>query len=179
MTAAQPLSVETVTLLDGTDVRIRAMEPDDADRLLRFHATLSANTTHLRYFSVHPRLTDAEVERFTHVDHLRREALVAQVDDEIIAVGRFDRLGAEPDAEVAFVVSDVWQGHGLGTILLARLARRARAVGIHRLVADTLPHNRSMLDVFRHAGLPMRSSFDADGGVIHVVLDLEGAPAPA
>jgi GNAT superfamily N-acetyltransferase len=42
-------------------------------------------------------------------------------------------------AEVAFVVADSWQGEGLGKKLFASLVTRARDVGIHRFVADTLP----------------------------------------
>lgn len=150
-------------------VQLRAMQPDDGERLLRFHHGLSPETVYLRFFSVHPDLQPKELDHFTHVDHEDREAVVAVVDDEIVGVGRFDRM--EPDAaEVAFVVADAWQGRGLGRRLFAALADRARAIGIDRFVADTLPHNERMLAVFRHCGHAYRSSYD--GGVVHVEIDL-------
>ena len=91
-----------------------------------------------------------EVERFTQVDYDDRMALVAELGDEMVAVARYDRNpgGDGTEAEVAFTVDDAQQGRGLGTILLEHLAVIARAHGITRFVADTLPQNRRMLDVF-------------------------------
>jgi protein lysine acetyltransferase len=44
-------------------------------------------------------------------------------------------------AEVAVVVADDWHGRGVGTAMLARLARSARANGIERLSARMLVGN--------------------------------------
>jgi GNAT superfamily N-acetyltransferase len=160
---------------DGRLLEVRPMRPDDAARLRRFHGTLSNETTRLRFFSVHPELTENEVDRFTHVDHHDREALVATVDGDIIGVTRFDRLADRPaEAEVAFVVTDDWQGCGIGSALFEQLATRARRAGIERFVAETLPHNQRMLTVFHHSGLPCRSSYR--DGVVHVVMELGAAP---
>lgn len=169
MTATRP--VGHIHLADGTALEVRPIEEADADGLVRFHGRLSDETTYLRFFAVHPVLHADEVERFTHVDHRRREAVVALLDGEIVAVARFDRLGDDGDeAEVAFVVADEFQGRGIGTGLLHELVRRARALGIRLFVAETLPHNRRMLTVFRHAGLPVRTRFE--DGTVHVLLDL-------
>lgn len=166
----------TVTLRDGTSVAVRPMHADDEERLVRFHRTLSGDTTYLRYFSPHPELSSDEVHRFTHVDHRDREAIVAIVDDEIVGVARFDRMQHGPDAEAAFVVADAWQGRGLGSALFTCLAHRAVALGVERFTAETLPRNRRMLAVFTHAGLPHTTSF-ADG-VVDVVIDLTPLSAP-
>ena len=162
-----------LVLRDGSKVDLHVMRPEDAGDLVRFHHGLSPETTYLRFFSVHPELSGREVERFTNVDHHGREALVATVDDHIVAVARFDRSGDAAEAEVAFVVADVWQGEGLGSALLHRLASRAREEGIERLTAEVLPHNHRMLAVFRHGGWPMRSTLR--DGVVHIELDLDGA----
>ena len=42
---------------------------DDGDALVAFHATASPDTIYRRFFSAHPRLSETEVERFTHVDY--------------------------------------------------------------------------------------------------------------
>jgi GNAT superfamily N-acetyltransferase len=161
-------------LRDGTVVMIEPMHRTDAARLDSFHHTLSPETTRLRFFHLHPELSEREIERFTHVDHEDREALVAVHDDRIIGVARFDRMGdGSNDAEVAFVVADAWQGRGLGTVLFRRLAARAVEQGVRRLIAETLFRNRRMLAVFRHAGLPCTETLEGD--VVRVVLDL--APA--
>jgi RimJ/RimL family protein N-acetyltransferase len=156
-------------LRDGTPVEIVPMKDDDGERLVHFHDQLSPETTHLRFFSPHPELSVAEVERFTHVDHRDREALVAVSDGEIVAVARFDRLTDPEQAEVAFVVADSWQGRGLGTLLYDHLAERARRLGVRRFVAEALAHNRRMLAVFRRAGARSR----IERGVVYVTIELE------
>jgi GNAT superfamily N-acetyltransferase len=161
---------ESVVLPSGETVELHAMAGSDAAALLEFHHGLSAETTYLRFFNVHPELSVRELEHFTHVDHGDREALVAMHDGRIIAVGRYDRCPGADDAEVAFVVTDAWQHHGLGSLLLRRLADLAARRGVRTLTAETLPMNRRMLDVFRHAGFPVTTSF-ADG-VVHVTLSL-------
>jgi GNAT superfamily N-acetyltransferase len=162
----------SVRLHDGSIVSVLPMGPEEEARLVRFHQRLSPETTRRRFFSLHPELSPDELHRFTHVDHVNREALIAVADGEIVAVARFDRIAGGADAEAAFVVADSWQGRGLGTVLLARLIDRARQVGVVRLVADTLPHNRAMLAVFRHAGLPITERLE--NGVVDVAIELGG-----
>jgi GNAT superfamily N-acetyltransferase len=173
-----------VELRDGTVVRLRPMDDGDGDRLVRFHDRLSADTQYLRFFSGHPHLTAAEVLRFTHVDHRRREAVVAEVEaeaggsgeaGEIVAVARMDVLDGGREAEVAFVVADELQGRGLGGVLLRWLVARAAELGVERLVAETLLRNRAMLAVFHHAGLPVTSQLET-GGVVRVTLTVPPAP---
>ena len=62
-----------------------------------------------------------------------------------MAVGRFVRDPADPSrAEVALTVTDDWQHRGLGKLLLARLADRAREVGISRFTALVALDNENM-----------------------------------
>src|ERR1700681_4126433 len=140
-----------VLLSDGTTARVRPICPPDGTALRALHARLSRETIMLRFFGPHPRLSDAEVERFTHVDGVDRVALVAERAGEIVAVARYDREPGSDEAEVAFVVEDAFQGRGLATILLEHLASAARSFGIRRFVADTLSENFRMLGVFRDA----------------------------
>lgn len=161
---------ERATLADGTVVELRPMHADDEERLLRFHSTLSVETTYLRFFSPHPTLRPEEVHRFTHVDHTSREAFVATVDGEIVGVGRFDRLRDPSQAEVAFVVGDAWQGRGIGRMLFERLASRAPELGVTTFVAETMWSNRPMIGLFHHVGRPVTTR--AEDGVIHVEIAL-------
>jgi acetyl coenzyme A synthetase (ADP forming)-like protein len=147
---------------------VRPLGPEDADRLVAFHAALSDETVYLRFFAPKPTLSPEEVERFTHVDHDTRVALVAEVRDRVVAVARYDRHPDTDSAEVAFVVSDEHQGRGIGTVLLEHLVAAARERGITRFVAETLAHNRHMLGVFRAAGFAERTRLR--DGVVHVEL---------
>jgi GNAT superfamily N-acetyltransferase len=167
------MPVDKAVLRDGTTVTVRPMRPDDEERLVAFHACLSPESQRLRFFAPHPRLSDREVERFTHVDGHWRVALVAERGGEIVAVARFDRLPYGTVAEAAFVVRDDLQGRGLGTLLMDRLAARAPCEGITHLVADTLPENRRMLRVLRNFS-PAATSRMSDG-VVHVTIPLDTA----
>ena len=138
-------------LRDGRPVHIRPIRPSDSDGLADFHRSLSQETIYLRFFAPYPELTERDVHRFTHVDYVDRVALVATVADQLVGVGRYDRV-ADGEAEVAFVVHDEHQGRGLGSVLLEHLAAAARERGISRFTAEVLPTNRRMLATFHEAG---------------------------
>ena len=107
-----------------------------------------------------PAPTAQQLERLASIDYTNRFALVAELGDELIAVGRYDRLASGDAAEVAFVVADDQQGRGIGSILLEHLAAVARGVGIRRFVGSTLPQNRKMLRVFFDAGFEVQRTYD-------------------
>jgi RimJ/RimL family protein N-acetyltransferase len=153
---------------------IRAIEGSDAPALVQFHEALSPDSQRSRFFYLHPHLSAAEVEHFTCVDHLDREAVVVTDGPDIVAVGRYDRLPGSTTAEVAFVTADDHNGRGFASLLLARLAARARAVGVTQFVAQTLPDNRKMLGVFARSGLLAASAFH--DGVVEVSMSLDADP---
>ena len=146
------------------------MRPDDGDRLAAFHRSLSDETVYYRFFAPYPELSDRDVHRFTHVDHVDRVALVATVGGELVGVGRYDRID-EVEAEVAFVVRDDHQGRGLGSVLLEHLAAAARERGVRRFVAEVLPTNRRMLATFEEAGY--HPSAHLEDGVVMLSFDIE------
>lgn len=163
-----------IVLRDGTTLDVRAIGPDDAAALVEFHERLSIESTRLRFFSPHPTLTAEEVERFTHVDHDRREAVLVLDGPEVVAVARYEGLPDDVAAEVAFVVAEAWQGKGIATELLHRLAELAAGRGYQKLVADTLWENRAMVSVFEQSGLPEHHTIDQ--GVLHFAMELDVPP---
>lgn len=154
----------TVVTADGGAVHVRPITPDDADRLVAFHGRQSPESIYFRYFSARPRLSPADVRRFTHVDLRDRVAFVALLGDELVGVGRYDRYKASHEAEVAFFIDDAHHGRGLATILLEYLAAAGRDNGITDFVATVLPSNRAMLSVFTQAGFEAAARY-ADGVV--------------
>lgn len=153
-----PRELERDVLSGRLRYHVRPIRPEDAPRLVAFHARLSPRSVYLRFFSAHPTLSESEVTRFTAVDYEDRLALVATVGDDLIAVARYDRSPGGSDAEVAFVVDDAYQHHGVGSELLDELADAAFARGVTTFTAETLVENRTMLDVFHHAGFAVESS---------------------
>ncbi|MER7456905.1 GNAT family N-acetyltransferase [Micromonospora sp. NPDC126480] len=163
-TVDQPVDV---LLSDGTTVQLRPIRPSDAPGIVAMHSRFSERTRYLRYFSPYPRIPERDLQRFVNVDHRDREAFVVLVGDQIVAVGRYERLGPEsPEAEVAFVVEDAYQGRGIGSVLLEHLADAARRIGIMTFVAEVLPANGAMLRVFADFGYQVQRQF-ADG-VVHL-----------
>ncbi len=148
-----PMGFDNDVVCSGNiTIHIRPIRPDDAPRLAAFHRHLAPRSIYLRFFSFHPYLSDRELETFTCVDYEDRLALVAELDGQLVAVGRYDRTPDSTEAEVAFVVADDFQRHGIGGLLLDELARAALERGITTFVADTLQENHAMLDVFFHSG---------------------------
>ncbi|EWS82880.1 GNAT family N-acetyltransferase [Brachybacterium phenoliresistens] len=159
-----------IALRDGTAAHLRPILPTDADALQRFHQAQSEQSRYLRFFAAMPRLSPRDLDRFTRVDHHDRVAFVVLHEDDIIAVGRYDRIGGR-EAEVAFNVADSQQGQGLASILLEHLAAAAREHGIDTFTAEVLPQNQKMIGVFTDAGFDVRRTFD--DGVVQVVFRID------
>jgi acyl-CoA synthetase (NDP forming)/RimJ/RimL family protein N-acetyltransferase len=159
-----------VVLRDGATAHLRPIIPDDGENLQRFHDAQSPESIYLRFFSAMPHLSARDVHRFTHVDHVNRVAFVITLGDDIVGVGRYERLDAN-SAEVAFNISDAHQGRGLGSVLLEHLAAAARENGIGRFVAEVLPRNSKMLVVFQQAGYAVSSHFE--DGVVSLHFDID------
>ncbi|HSF26665.1 MAG TPA: GNAT family N-acetyltransferase [Actinomycetes bacterium] len=159
-----------VVLSDGATAHLRPITPEDADRLVLFYERVSDQSKYYRFFAPYPRLTAQDVDRFTHVDHDARVAFIVVVGEDMIAVGRYDRVGRDT-AEVAFLVEDAHQGRGLGSVLLEHLAAAARERGVRRFVAEVLPANRRMLTVFQDAGYSVEHELDE--GIVSLTFDIE------
>ncbi len=159
-----------VVLRDGSVGHLRPIRPSDEEGLRTFHARQSDESIYLRFFAPLRRLSDKDVHRFSHVDYEDRVALVITVRDDIIGIGRYDRIDPG-SAEVAFNVSDHYQGRGIGSVLLEHLAAIAQEFGITRFTAEVLPQNRKMLTVFSEAGYEV--SRKIEDGVVALHFDIE------
>ena len=141
-----------VVLRDGSTVRVRPIRADDKPQMREFLEALSPESIGFRFFGA-PSLT--WVMRWSlDVDYADRFALVAVSGESIIAHAAYIRT-RDDRAEVAFLVADAWQGHGIATILLAHLASIAQMHDITTFTAEVLPHNHRMIDVFRQSGFPV------------------------
>jgi GNAT superfamily N-acetyltransferase len=163
----------SVELLDGTHLTYRAIAPDSAPALQRFHHRLSGRSIYLRFFGAKPELSDRKAGYFTNVDGINRFALVAldpERPEEIIAVVSFDREGDSDRAEYAAAVEDRWQGRGLGLALTHRLIEAALKRGIRIFTGVVLPRNARMLNLLRDLKLPERLRYE--DGVEYVEIEL-------
>ncbi len=163
---------------DGATLRIRPIRPEDEPLMAAFHATLSERSVYLRYLHPVPlgqRTAHERLARICFVDYDRDMVLVAERPDangrEILGVGRLSRLHGRPEAEFALLVSDRFQGRGLGTELLRRLIAIGREEGLERIVGYISAENQTMLRLAREVGFQTgRSAWDP--AIVEARLDL-------
>lgn len=164
---------EAEALRDGRQVEIRALRAEDRDGLLAAVGRIGTDSLYRRFFVVKREFSEKETSFFVNVDFVNHVALVAVLEEDgrpvIVGGGRYVVVNPG-QAEVAFAVVDKYQGLGLGTTLMRHLVAIARRSGLQELIADVLPDNRQMLNVFQKSGLPVSTRRDA--GSLHVTLRL-------
>jgi RimJ/RimL family protein N-acetyltransferase len=165
------------TLNDGTVVTIRAIRPDDRERIVAAFRGLEPRSIYTRFFHYKKDLSEQELRQLAQIDHMREVILVAVVGDgdEQIIVGSGHYAASGPRAEVAFAVEEDYQGRGLASRLLQHLVHIARENGVLRLEADVLAENAPMLAVLRHSGLVVTQA--RSDGLVHLTLHLDARPA--
>lgn len=165
MSSGYPVHRESdVVLHDGSTVRLRPVRSEDAGALREFYEALSVESRAFRFFSGAIDLESAAAT-FADVDYAGRYGLLATRGGEVVGHGLYVG-GPERRAEVAFAVAEAMQGKGLGTILLAHLAEVAAENGYAGFVANVLPQNHRMIEMFRQSGLPVETS--SEPGVLRV-----------
>ncbi|MBR0846417.1 GNAT family N-acetyltransferase [Bradyrhizobium diazoefficiens] len=157
-------------LRDGRTIEIRAIRPDDEAGMLAAVDATSAESLRKRFFVLKRHFSEKERTFFTKIDFKTHVALVACAKDgTIVAGGRY--IVSEPGrAEMAFVVTDAWQGCGIGGLLMRHLIALAREAGLKELMAEVLPENGAMRRVFEKFGFKPVASGDPQ--TIHLVLPL-------
>jgi RimJ/RimL family protein N-acetyltransferase len=158
-------------------VRLRSLERGDAAAVRAVFAGMGARSRELRFLTHKPRLTDGEVQALTGVDGRDHEAVLATsaTDGAPVGIARFVRTD-DAAAEVAVAVVDAWQRRGVGTVLLAALARRAGELGVRRLHADVASENTAALQLLRRSRARW-SLVHVGHGVSQVVVALDAVAA--
>ena len=167
----------TLELKDGTKVQVRPIEPSDEPLLHEAVAAMSERTVYFRFFTPLKRMPDALAHRLAVVDYNDRFAIVATMNrpngkERIVGVARYDRASGTDVAETAVAVVDEFQRRGLGSALLAILAKVAREHGIKTFSLIVLPENQQMLGLLRKMGWIHHAKLT--GGVYEITFDLPG-----
>jgi RimJ/RimL family protein N-acetyltransferase len=166
----------TTTLKNGLPATIRALRPDDRERMAKAVGGLDAESIYTRLFSHRKELTETGLDRIMRVDPRSEVVIVTTTgsgaDEAIIGSARYVVTADAPvrKAEIAFTVEEDYQGQGIAGRLLQALATVARDRGIAVFEADVLSENPSMLRVFERTGWPLRKRSEA--GVAHLELTL-------
>src|SRR4051812_9271375 len=137
-------------------MRIRPLGPGDRKHVAAAFDRLSPATVNSRFLGP----VKARPALFAWLDELDGRSRIAvgaahAESGEPLGVARFVRDPRDPSrAEIAVTVVDEWQRRGVGTALLAELARRAAAVGVECFTSTLAAQNRAAIALLRTVAEP-------------------------
>ena len=167
--------IQPYTSKTGKTYTIRPISPEDEPKIVDFHGTLSERSVYLRYFrsfDLERRTQHERLARICFIDYDREMVLVAEHtnpetgEDKIVGIGRLTRVNVDNESEYAVMVSDDFQGQGLGTKLLDSLIEIGRKEGIQKIVGYILAENRSMIVVSEKRGF----TFGREGELVKATI---------
>ncbi len=158
---------KTITLKTGEDVFIRPVRPSDAQQMIDLFEDLSAETVYLRFFSPIKEISRSMLIRLTQIDYDREIALIAfsgeKESRKIIGVARIIFMPHSRQAEFAIVISDAWQGKGLGIQLLGHALVCTKKYEIDQVWGPVITTNKGMLKMGQKLGFNVRRDIDSGG----------------
>ncbi|MGA7854446.1 MAG: GNAT family protein [Candidatus Acidiferrales bacterium] len=171
---------------NGEEILLRPIRPEDEPLMIKFHEILSDQSVYLRYSHMENLSSRVAHERLIgkcSADFRQEMVLVADRTvpasgkHEILAVGRLSKMPHGQQAEIAVLVSDLYQRQGLGAELVQRLIEIAREEKLQEIVANILPENLAMRALADRFGFQLRPSKDPT--TLTAVLNLARARAAA
>ncbi len=171
-----PKKYEILWLLkNGQEVLLRPIKPEDEPMWLEWFQSLSEESIRYRFFQM---LKDTPHEvrvRYCNVDYDREVAMVAEVVEngkrKILGVSRLSIESDGKHGEMAFIVSDYWQGLGLGTKLVDYSLDIAKEKGVESVYAIMLQDNYRAISLTKKMGFGIEYLSD---GTVKGTLDLRG-----
>jgi acetyltransferase len=164
----------TWSLKNGQEVLLRPIKPEDEPLWLEMFQGFSEESIRYRFFQV---LKDTPHEvrvRYCNIDYDREIAIVPEIvksgQRKILGVAR---ISIEPDGksgEIAFIVTDRWQGLGLGTKMVDYVLDIAKEKGVENIYAIVLPDNSRALSLLKKIGFNFEYSGD---GTVRGTLNLK------
>jgi acetyltransferase len=135
-------------LKDGTMIHIRPIRGEDEPALRRFFETLSKESVFFRFGQQRINMPHDHLARFCQVDYdrdLAFLAVVGEAEETIIGDVRLNRFADLESAELSFIVADLWQGKGIGSILMDFCIGVAKEIGLKTLLMEIMKINTRMI----------------------------------
>jgi acetyltransferase len=171
-----PKKNETLWLLkNGQEVLLRPIKPEDEPMWLEMFQSFSDEAIRYRFFQM-LRDTSHEVRvRYCNIDYDREIAIVAEIVEngkrKILGVSRFIIESNEKSGEMAFIVSDYWQGLGLGTKMVDYVLDIAKEKGVESVYTIMMQDNYRALSLTKKMGFQIDYLSD---GTVKANLNLKG-----
>jgi RimJ/RimL family protein N-acetyltransferase len=164
----------TVVLPDGARAVVRRLAGGEAAVVQEVFDGLSDESRRQRFAGAKPRLSTRDLELLTTVDEEDHVAYVAVDASTGRAIGEARVVRDRNDrrvGEVAFAVTDAWQGRRLGSELARLLAGRARELGMSRIRASMLADNRRSRALLARMGRVVARRYEGGSLELEVALD--------
>ncbi|HEX8950150.1 MAG TPA: bifunctional acetate--CoA ligase family protein/GNAT family N-acetyltransferase [Dissulfurispiraceae bacterium] len=152
-----PFKYMSKVTVDGASIVIRPIRPEDEPLIYGLFKSLSNETIKFRFGQVLTDMPHEKLVRYCQIDYDRELAFVAVIGEEpgegrIIADVRIIKQPDPEVAELAILVTDEWQGRGIGTMLLDYCIGIAGEIGIKTLWMEILRNNARMLHLAETSG---------------------------
>jgi acetyltransferase len=163
------------SLKNGQEVLLRPIKPEDEPMWLEMFQSFSEEAIRYRFFQI---LKDTPHEvrvRYCNIDYDREVAIVAEIVEngkrKILGVSRVSLELDGRSSEMAFIVSDYWQGLGLGTKMVDYTLDIAKEKGVESVYAIMLQDNYRALSLTKKMGFKIEYLSD---GTVKASLNLKG-----
>ncbi|SEL91060.1 GNAT family N-acetyltransferase [Streptacidiphilus jiangxiensis] len=155
------------------EIAVRRAEPADRVAAAAMHERCSSRTLRQRY---HGPVGDADRYLGHLLDPRHGQTLAVESEDgAIVALAHL--LWDEDAAEIAVLVEDAWQRHGIGGALVQRLTELARSAGVAEVYAVTTAANTGMISTLRRLGVPL--DYQVEEGTLVITAHLSPVPVEA
>ncbi len=152
MHSIYPLGLEETRVIDRKKVTFRPVKLTDERIIQEHYYGLDRNDVVSRFFHEKKSFVSKQIERTFIIDYHKDMTIVAvegqQGFERILAVGEYYLDPESELAEIAFSVEKNWQGKGLSSIVIQKLAEAAKKNGIKGLTAYTAQDNKRMVKLF-------------------------------
>ncbi len=170
---------EHVILKDGVGAFFRLATKQDFPLIKKFMNSVSKRSLRMRFMAAINEISDSTIEAMCKGSLKETACMLAIVkennEEKIIGLGNYIATGNGRVAEVSFLIADEYQGRGISSLLLERLAGIAMANGFTEFEAEVLPENSAMLHVFKNSGLNYHQVWGWDA--VHIELPVNNGIA--
>ncbi len=167
---------EHVLLKDGQGIFLKPATEKDIPIVSSFMKRLSRESLRMRFMASIAEVSQNLIKDLCNGDFKQNGCLLAITGErksvKVIGLGNYVAVGNGHTAEVAFLIEDKYQGRGISTILLERLAGLAAANGFIDFEAEVLPDNQPMMNVFKSSGFEKHRAWSSD--TVHFELPVKG-----
>jgi len=159
------------TLEDGMVCCIRPIRAEDEPLIYALFKSLSDATIIYRFGHSLVHIPHEKLGRYCQIDYDRELAFVGVTLDtqKIIGDVRISKLPDLENAELSILISDEWQGKGIGKILMEYSIGIAKEIGLKSLWMEILKNNHRMLALGQKYGF--KQAYD-DEDMVKVALQL-------